>query len=191
MSHEQRVQASKAKASAGHDAAGTPAFWAPTNKATRFLADFPGHEKAFLERSGSTGSSVSQSARDEAARKLSQRNDRQPGEIFMPKGKRVFAVPDSACTQTVHFDDGSSEQRVLVPVQPAKNDPNPSMHTARVALASNPDTEPVAGLPFHQRYSYYKRYGFAGHGAKSSFGYSPSKRPPDLAFYQQVYSARV
>ena len=34
---------------------------------------------------------------------------------------------------------------------------------------------PYANVPTHKRYSWYKHYGFAGKGAKTSWGYNPKR----------------
>jgi len=39
--------------------------------------------------------------------------------------------------------------------------------------------------PFHQRYSHYKHYGFAGHGAKSSWATSPYPGPYEVKSFKQ------
>ena len=168
-----------------------PAFWCPTNKATRFLAEVPAREKAFLDRGASSSPGTSKSARDESARRLTCQRDRQTAEISVPKGRRVFVAPHNATARSAMRHDGSSEHRFAVSVQPSCHESNGSAFHTMVELASNPDTEPCASLPFHQRYQYYKRYGFAGKGGKTSWAHAVGKQPMDRDFYADLYQARV
>ena len=43
-----------------------------------------------------------------------------------------------------------------------------------LAAVQGPGT-PYANVPTHKRYSWYKHYGFAGKGAKTSWGYNPKR----------------
>lgn len=161
----ERVRETKARGGQTRD----PAFWAPQNKATRFLASFTDHHRAFMERSLSAGESTTSASR------LAKSCDNT--DMHMPKGKRIFALPSSSKRVKRTGPYGEYDE-IIVRLSDSKSPQNG--WRPRLALASEPKDEPIFALPKHQRYEYYKYYGYGGIGATTSWAYNPCKRPLPL-----------
>eukprot|EP00197_Chlamydomonas_leiostraca_P007420 CAMPEP_0202874266 /NCGR_PEP_ID=MMETSP1391-20130828/25083_1 /ASSEMBLY_ACC=CAM_ASM_000867 /TAXON_ID=1034604 /ORGANISM="Chlamydomonas leiostraca, Strain SAG 11-49" /LENGTH=119 /DNA_ID=CAMNT_0049555671 /DNA_START=38 /DNA_END=397 /DNA_ORIENTATION=+ len=88
-----------------------------------------------------------------------------PAEIIEPYLEQVSIITRQPLT--------AQEQRDRVRTDKAKiatyRQPSPS----ELTLAENPSPNHGSQSPFHQRYSHYRYYGFAGKGATSSWGRNP------------------